>query len=275
MEDPLLAQFQKEAQQDDRLSDRDEGSDSGEEEAHVEAVAASSFPTRQEGPQTGPKGVLADHAYFQKTQREAQAQQIAEYNARMLAKAPTTTTYLQDEAAKEFVIQHNEEEDDDDAAIRRYREKRLEELKRSNQRPPHDRVFGQVIDITIDEYPSTIDNENALVSVAVHLYDESIPACRTLDDFWRELARKYAFAKFVRVSARELDFDLVGSPAVLGYRNGNLVANLVRFVDMVGPAFTEEAVENALLANGAMTRNDIYRVDEGQNSNSENDDEDD
>lgn len=90
----------------------------------------------------------------------------------MLAKAPTTTTYLQDEAAKEFVIQHNEEEDDDDAAIRRYREKRLEELKRSNQRPPHDRVFGQVIDITIDEYPSTIDNENALVSVAVHLYDE-------------------------------------------------------------------------------------------------------
>lgn len=36
MEDPLLAQFQKEAQQDDRLSDRDEGSDSGEEEAHVE-----------------------------------------------------------------------------------------------------------------------------------------------------------------------------------------------------------------------------------------------
>lgn len=69
-----------------------------------------------------------------------------------------------------------------------------------------------------------------------------------MDDFWRELARKYAFAKFVRVSARELDFDLVGSPAVLGYKNGNLVANLVRFVDPVGSAFTEEAVENALLA---------------------------
>lgn len=66
----------------------------------------------------------------------------------------------------------SEEEDDDDAAIRRYRQKRLEELKRSSQRPPHDRIFGQVIDITIDEYPSTIDNENTLVSVAVHLYDE-------------------------------------------------------------------------------------------------------
>ena len=50
------------------------------------------------------------------------------------------------------------------------------------------------------------------------------------------------------MSARELEFDLVGSPAVLGYKNGNLVANLVRFVDLVGAAFTEEAVENALLA---------------------------
>ncbi|KAI7874743.1 thioredoxin-like protein [Lichtheimia hyalospora FSU 10163] len=274
MEDPLLAQFQKEVQQDDKHSDRGSGSDSEQEEANVEAVAASSYPTRQEGPQTGPKGVLADHAYYQKTQREVQAHQIAEYNARMLAKAPTTTTYLQDEAAKEFVIQQMNDEEDDDAAIRRYREKRLEELKRTSQRPPHDCVFGQVIDITVDEYPSTIDNENTLVSVAVHLYDESIPACRTLDDFWRELARKYAFAKFVRVSARELEFDLVGSPAVLGYKNGNLVANLVRFVDLVGTAFTEEAVENALLANGAITRNDIYRVDQSQISNSDDDDDD-
>ncbi|KAI9322277.1 thioredoxin-like protein [Dichotomocladium elegans] len=220
------------------------------------------YATRQMGPQTGPKGVVADHAFFQKTQREAQAQARAEYNARMLAKAPTTTTYLQDEAAKEFVLQSQiEEEDDDDAAIRRYREKRLQELKCEGQQKD-ERVFGQVFDIDADDYATAIDMEFRGVSVLVHLYDEAIPACRKLDEFWPSLARKFALAKFVRVSAIELEFDLVESPAVLGYKGGNLIANLVRFVDHVGPQFTAEAVEEALLGNGALCYSDIYHADD-------------
>ena len=62
-----------------------------------------------------------------------------------------------------------------------------------------------------------------------------------------DLAQKYALAKFIRVSATDLEFDLVGSPTILGYKAGMLVANLVRFVDYVGPRFSEEAVETALV----------------------------
>ena len=44
MEDPLLAQFQKEVQQNDKHSDRDSGSDSEQEEANVEVTNIDMAP---------------------------------------------------------------------------------------------------------------------------------------------------------------------------------------------------------------------------------------
>lgn len=61
------------------------------------------------------------------------------------------------------------------------------------------------------------------------------------------LAEKYALAKFIRVSAQDLDFDLVGSPAILIYKSGMLVGNYVRLIDLVGPVFSIDAVEKVLL----------------------------
>ncbi|KAG2224127.1 hypothetical protein INT45_000142 [Circinella minor] len=248
MNDPLLAQIQKE-----------DADDSGSEYNSVETSTPEAFPGRKMGPQTGPKGVIADHAHYQREQREAQADSRRAYNERMMAKAPTTTTYLQDEAERQLVLEYPSDEkdnsdndlfdEDDEEAIRLYREKRLEELKQMNNhqsRTMH-RVFGKVEDITADDYATVIDKEWRTVPVVVHLYDESISTCRKLDEFLVDLAQKYALAKFIRVSAADLEFDLVGSPTILAYKAGMLVANLVRFVDYVGPRFSEEAVEAALV----------------------------
>lgn len=149
------------------------------------------FPERMEGPQTGPKGVIADHAHYERAKREEQQRARAEYNARMLAKAPMTTTYAQDEAEKarslqqgpdELVLEHrrdtDDEEDDlllqDEEIMQRYREQRLRELKQiSNQkiREQH-RLFGTVQDISANDYVAAIDKEWRTVPVIVHLYDE-------------------------------------------------------------------------------------------------------
>ncbi|KAI9274301.1 thioredoxin-like protein [Phascolomyces articulosus] len=261
MNDPLLAQIQKQ-----------EGDDSDGEVNPIEKPTNDSFPgRRQMGPQTGPKGVLADHAHYQQEQRGAQADTRRAYNAKMLAKAPTTTTYLQDEAERQLILEHptdNKQDSDDDdlldeedeEAIRQYREKRLAELKGINNhqsRMMH-RVFGKLEDIAADDYATVIDKEWRTVPVIVHLYDESIPTCRKLDDYLMDLAQKYALAKFIRVSAMDLEFDLVGSPAILGYKGGMLVANLVRFVDYVGPRFSEDAVEAVLLRSKALGEDDRY-----------------
>lgn len=76
---------------------------------------------------------------------------------------------------------------------------------------------------------------------------QSIPHCRQVDSILSDLARKFALARFVRVSAEDLEFDLVGSSAILAYRGGILVANLVRLVDYVNDRFDVESVEDVLI----------------------------
>lgn len=61
-----------------------------------------------------------------------------------------------------------------------------------------------------------------------------------------DLAKKYALAKFIRIHATEIDFDLVGSPAILAYQGGILIANLVRIIDEVGQRFDVESIEDIL-----------------------------
>lgn len=167
----------------------------------------------------------------------------AEYNARLLAKAPTTTTYLQDEAnkpAQELLILQAEQEDDD---LKYFRDKRLLELRNNTRQQ---RVFGSLTTITADEYANVIDEEWENIPVIVHLYDNSISTCKLLDDHLRGLSNKYSLAKFVRVSADELEFDLVESPAILVYKNGILIANLVRIIDEVSKRFDIDEIEDIL-----------------------------
>lgn len=168
----------------------------------------------------------------------------AEYNAHLLAKAPITTTYLQDEANKkreELLILQAEEEEEDD--LKYYREKRLRELKNMSRQQ---RVFGRLTTITADEYADEIDEEMGDIPVLVHLYDESIPTCKLLDEHLRGLSNKYSLAKFIRVSALQLEFDLVESPAILVYKNGILIANLVRIIDEVSTRFDIDEIEDVL-----------------------------
>lgn len=226
---------------------------------------SSSVMMRQGGRQTGPKGVIDDQKYQQSLEAYQKKQRIQEHNAKLLSKAPTTTTYREDELLKQLQQQqqqrgadvlilepptHKEEEDEDDEEVlKAYREKRLKELKQlknHNTRKQH-RLFGKYEEIHPDDYVLSIDNEWKTVPVIVHLYDNTLDHCKQLDQILHGLAQKYCLAKFVRVSALALEFDLVGSPAILAYKSGILMANLVRLDDEVGPVYTVESVEDVLL----------------------------
>lgn len=219
---------------------------------------------RQGGRQTGPKGVIDDQKYQQQLDASKRQGQIADYNAKLLAKAPITTTYLQDQQQQQQMelvleppsvkaksqLQYQDDEDsDDEEVLKAYREKRLVELKkmRNHSTRQEHRVFGTLQEIEVDDYVASIDTEWRTVPVIVHLYDDSLENCRRLDEILQGLARKYSLAKFIRVSGLDLEFDLVGSPAILGYKSGMLIANLVRLDDEVGAKYTAESVEDVLV----------------------------
>ncbi|CAO3635046.1 unnamed protein product [Cunninghamella blakesleeana] len=259
---------------------------------------------RQGGRQTGPKGVIDDQRYQQKLEAYKKNQRIQEHNAKILSKAPITTTYLEDLklqqqqlSANELILEApkknknknihddqdgdddiddllNELEDDDDA-IKQYREKRLKELKKlSNHktRKQH-KLFGTLEEVHPDDYVLSIDKEWKTVPVIVHLYDNTLDHCKQLDQILNGLAQKYCLAKFIRVSALALEFDLVGSPAILAYKSGILMANLVRLDDEVNSIYTPESIEEVLITYEVLSVDDQYDIPEKEiDSNSDFDD---
>ncbi|CAO3589104.1 unnamed protein product [Absidia cylindrospora] len=254
---------------------------------------------RQGGRQTGPKGVIDDQKYQQQMDASKKRGQIADYNAKLLARAPMTTTYLQDQQQQqqqqqpqiELVLESRsanqartkhvdnlgDADSDNEEAIKAYRENRLAELKRMRHhttRQDH-RVFGTVQQVDADDYATVIDDEWRTVPVIVHLYDDTLEHCRQLDVILQGLARKYCLAKIIRVSALDLEFDLVGSPAILGYKDGILVANLVRLDDEVGSRYTAEAVEDVLVRHEVLSEDDQYDMPRLEHAGSGDVDDDD
>lgn len=125
--------------------------------------------------------MLADHAFYQQQKAQTEAEKRAQYNAKILAKAPTTTTYQQDQEEL-LILEHKPKEQDelddddllDEKVLEQYRQQRLEQLgrlKNHGARREH-KVFGSVLDVGPDDYASQIDREWQSVPVVVHLYDE-------------------------------------------------------------------------------------------------------
>ncbi|KAG2187965.1 hypothetical protein INT44_000715 [Umbelopsis vinacea] len=282
-DEQLLQRLQNQALEDRQEPERRdsiESQDSDAEDDRYSHEAPAHQPIRTEGRKTGPKGVLADYAFHKQLKSEADQARLRAYHKRMVNQAITTTSYGQDQ--QELVLEHmNSDEDDidneDEDAIQAYRQQRLKEFARISNPAVRrqQKVFGQVNDIDANEFSTIIDNEWKSVPIVIHLYDESIPHCRQVDDIFADLARKYAMARFVRVSAHDLEFDLVESSAILGYRGGLLVANLVRLVDYVNSRFEVETVEDVLLKYNAVTEDDIYDAPPAAARQNTSDDEDD
>ncbi|KAI8338583.1 thioredoxin-like protein [Chlamydoabsidia padenii] len=274
MEDALLAQLENNTL------------DDGKQDLRSSSASTNPVMMRQGGRQTGPKGVIDDQKYQQQLDASKRRGQIADYNAKLLAKAPVTTTYLQDQQQQqqqqmELVLEskpkpaiEDENDSDDEEVLKAYREKRLAELKkmRNHSTRQEHRVFGTLQDIDVDDFVTSIDTEWRTVPVIVHLYDDSLENCRRLDDILQGLAHKYSLAKFIRVSGLDLEFDLIGSPAILGYKSGMLIANLVRLDDEVGAKYTAESVEDVLIRHDVLSDDDQYDI---PSSRIENDDDDD
>ena len=81
------------------------------------------------------------------------------------------------------------------------------------------------------------------------LINEQSPDSKMLFQVFSRLARRHATTHFLRLPSRYAeDMPSTALPAVLAYRRGVLIANLVHFVDELAPgtAITVSSVESIL-----------------------------
>uniref|UniRef100_F1L8F7 Phosducin-like protein n=2 Tax=Ascaris suum TaxID=6253 RepID=F1L8F7_ASCSU len=171
---------------------------------------------------TGPKGVLEDWRSFHNEQKQQQKAKFQE----MIAEA------------KRGMLSGNEEGVDEE--LQRIREERLQQLK--------DRVAskGKVTEMeTKEQFLSAIEKcRNALL--LIHIYEEAVDGCVTMNSVLCSVAAKYPQVKLARVKSSVLKtsatFSSNALPTLQVYYNDALVGNFVRITDHLGEDFTTSQV---------------------------------
>lgn len=155
-----------------------------------------------------------------------------------------------------------------DEFFKEYIRKKFEEMQNRNLNLPR---FGKVIEITNDNFLEQIDNENKNVTIIIHIYDSKIPECRIMNECLDTLASSYATFKFCKVRSGEISlsdkFKKTGCPALLIYKNGELIGNFVKMGDEFGDEFCASDVENFLIEQGFLPSQDVPSLIKSSNNN--------
>ena len=214
---------------------------------------ATTMPLRPTG-NTGVKGVIAD---YKEAQREEQLLKAEEHlnNMQRLQRATQPSIRPRDTAANESKKQHqgndsDDDDDDDDEFLKQFRMQRIAQLQKSNAMP----TFGTLSSKSPEDYVELVDGMDPRVFVIVHLFEPSMATSRMLHSALDKVAQTMEYAKFIEVNALEANpnLDLICLPAILIYKGGKLVNNMIKFTDGLPKAFTVGDVKEALEVAGVV-----------------------
>ncbi|CAH8543259.1 unnamed protein product [Heterobilharzia americana] len=107
----------------------------------------------------------------------------------------------------------------------------MNELKRAREPLP---TFNKIYDLTANTFVEEIDNTNKDTTVVVYIYEYDYP-----------------HVKFCRIRASDAHlshrFSHYGVPAVLVYKNGELIGNMLSITKDLGDEFYPSDFENYLV----------------------------
>ncbi|XP_046574111.1 phosducin-like protein [Haliotis rubra] len=208
---------------------------------------------------TGPKGVIRDWREFK--QLETEKKEGQEAKKRMLEKklSKTCHSYLNDESEKTKDEMFFEELTElEDEFLQQYRKRRMEEMKKMLENRP---VFGKVLSLSEGDLLTAIDNEKSQVTVIIHIYEENSQACEAMNGCLMCLAQEYPRVKFCKIQASAAtlsgNFAANGVPALLIYRNQELIGNYIRLSDEFGEDFFASDIECFLQEHGVLPAEEL------------------
>uniref|UniRef100_H2Z465 Phosducin domain-containing protein n=1 Tax=Ciona savignyi TaxID=51511 RepID=H2Z465_CIOSA len=181
--------------------------------------------------QTGPKGVIEDWRNYKKLEfekkEEAETKRKEILQKHSLTCDPNAKGYDSDDEDKEFMDWYNK--------------KRIVELQSKFASKWAGITFGKVTTLTHTNYVEEIENEEKVVTIIIHIYEDNIPACDAMNGCIQVLSQKYRNVKFCKVKASEAqvsrNFVENGLPALLAYKNNEIIGNFVALADTLGEDF--------------------------------------
>lgn len=135
------------------------------------------------------------------------------------------------------------EDKEDEEVLRKYKEKRLREMKEFASRPH----YGQVREFSRQDYIKEVNQAPKGVYVVIHLYIAGKQDCVILDHIFENLAKRFVLVKFLRIEAHRCvdGFNDKSAPGVLIYKDGEQLKQMFPATHYFGGSgkITEQKVE--------------------------------
>ncbi|KAJ3431508.1 phosducin-like protein [Anaeramoeba flamelloides] len=236
------------------------------------------FVMREYG-NTGPKGVIADHAEYlevlrreriEEKKRQVQQSKKMVMNEKevnlvdyLLQQRKVSINEKQQEKKKRLIENSDpetEEEDekkkeedseeellkmlDKEGILDEYALQRLNQIKKEIEP-----VFGTVLTVNKENFVSTIDNESPKVTIIVHMYDQNNRACIRINSCLSKLARRLTKVKFLKGLAKDLKpgFNTEFLPVFIVYKAGKFVDSILKVSEHLPKSFDEDDVRSLLV----------------------------
>ena len=137
------------------------------------------------------------------------------------------------ELSEKSLDQLDELEDDlDENILELYRNKRMAEMLQQSSKEKYGRLFhiGQT------DYTNEVTNESNNCLVVVHLFQNSLPACKLINSLLEQLAPQHKAIKFVKIIASEAikNWPERQCPALLVYNKTNIFRQFIGIETMGG-----------------------------------------
>ncbi|KAK9892638.1 hypothetical protein WA026_021016 [Henosepilachna vigintioctopunctata] len=203
---------------------------------------------------TGPKGVIKDWQRFKQLETEKRSYNEKEKIALMKKLTLTVRSALDEEKETAALEDPDLHELLDDEFLLSYQKKRMQEMLEQTN---HNIKFGELISLsTGQEFLDVIDKESKSVKIIIHIYENNVEACRTMNNCLKNLCKIYINVKFCTIVSSKVGmtnkFKRDGVPALLVYKAGNLIGNFVKLSDELGEDFLSEDVQDFLVQHGML-----------------------
>jgi len=148
------------------------------------------------------------------------------------------------------------EDEEEEAMLLQYREKRLQQIKAEMAKSQ----FGEVVEITAQNYVQEVNKAGEGIWVVLHLYKQGIPMCSLLNSFMSQLARKFPTTKFIKSISTVCieNYPDKNVPTVFIYFEGEMKSQFVGADALRGTNLTLNELE-FLLGRAGAVRTEIQK----------------
>nr|XP_060625746.1 phosducin-like protein 3 [Anolis sagrei ordinatus] len=190
------------------------------------------------------KGILPPK---EKLREQEQAEE--EREQQILQQQSVVKTY-EDMTLEELEENEDEFNEEDERAIEMYRQQRLAEWKASQE----NNKFGQVLEISGQDYVQEITKAGKDIWVVLHLYKQGIPLCALINQHLNGLAKKFPEVKFVKAISTTCipNYPDRNLPTIFIYLEGDIKAQFIGPLVFGGMNLTREELEWKISESGAI-----------------------